>query len=190
MRNLTPRPPSRHGKGEQDGDPSKRVPLSASERGQGRGSHNIVVGQPVENVKIERARQLRREMTPEERILWERFRANRFHGLHFRRQQVIDGFIVDFYCHALHLVVEVDGEVHRERRDYDQERDRILSARGLRVLRVTNEEVKNGIETALARIADLTPQPPSRHGKGEEAEVPTKPIPLSVSERGKGRGSQ
>lgn len=61
------------------------------------------------------ARRMRREMTPGEWCLWQRLRANRFCGLHFRRQQVIDGFIADFYCHAARLVVEADGDVHDDR---------------------------------------------------------------------------
>jgi very-short-patch-repair endonuclease len=51
-------------------------------------------------------------------------------GVQFRRQQVIDGFIVDFYCHAARLVVELDGTVHERRIEYDVERDQTLAARG------------------------------------------------------------
>jgi len=57
---------------------------------------NIITGQKVSPEKLERAKELRREMTPAERRLWQRLRANRLDGWHFRRQQVIDGFIVDF----------------------------------------------------------------------------------------------
>ena len=58
----------------------------------------IVKRQQVEAVKLERAREFRREMTGEEDALWQRLRTNRLNGLHFRRQQVIGTFIVDFYC--------------------------------------------------------------------------------------------
>jgi very-short-patch-repair endonuclease len=92
-------------------------------------------------------------MTPEERILWRLLRARRLNGMHFRRQQVIDGFIVDFYCHAAGLVVEIDGGIHAEQQEYDAERDRVLSARGLRILRVTNEDVRRDAATVLRRIA-------------------------------------
>ncbi len=77
-----------------------------------RSKRNIVIGQGVQLAKVERARQLRREPTREEALLWERLRRNQLDGLHFRRQQIIDGFIVDFYCHAAGLVVEVDGPIH------------------------------------------------------------------------------
>lgn len=80
-------------------------------------------------------------MTEAERRLWSALRANKLGGLHFRRQQVIDGFIVDFYCHSAELVVEVDGPIHEQQEDYDTERDAILAARGLQVIRVSNEQV-------------------------------------------------
>ena len=113
---------------------------------------NIVIGQNVDRAKVQRAKELRRQMTGEERILWQQLRTNRLEGFHFRRQQVIDGFIVDFYCHAAGLVVEVDGGVHEGQAEYDEERDRLLSARGLRVLRVENREVRENLPDVLARI--------------------------------------
>ena len=112
----------------------------------------VVVGQRVTEGKVARARQFRREMTAAERVLWQALRAGRLDGLHFRRQQIIDGFIVGFYCHAAALVVEVDGESHLKQPEYDSERDRILAARGLTILRVTNAEVLHELPTVLARI--------------------------------------
>jgi len=103
--------------------------------------------------KVQLAKDLRKNMTPEEQALWKRLRGNQLHSLHFRRQQVIDGFIADFYCHAGRLVVEVDGGVHEDQREYDAERDRIMTSRGLRVFRVTNEEIQQNLEGVLERIA-------------------------------------
>ena len=91
-------------------------------------------------------------MTADERILWGRLRANRLFGLHFRRQQVIDGFIVDFYCHEAGLVVEVDGAQHDDQREYDAERDRVLTQRGLHVLRISNGAVRANVADVLTRI--------------------------------------
>jgi very-short-patch-repair endonuclease len=116
-------------------------------------ARNIVIGQKVEGTKVARAKELRREMTPEERTLWQQLRANRLRGLRFRRQQVIDGFIADFYCHAAGLVLELDSSSHDHQADYDAERDRILSARGLRVLRIRNEEIRSQLRGVLQRIA-------------------------------------
>jgi very-short-patch-repair endonuclease len=91
-------------------------------------------------------------MTPEEAMLWERLRANRLQGFHFRRQQVIAGFIVDFYCHSTGLVIEVDGSVHDQRVEYDLDRSRILEGFGLRVLRFKNQEIREDIDAVLARV--------------------------------------
>ena len=63
---------------------------------------NIIPGQKVTKEKLLRAKELRREMTPAEKILWNELRANKL-GVHFRRQQVIQGFIVDFYCHPVKM---------------------------------------------------------------------------------------
>jgi very-short-patch-repair endonuclease len=115
-------------------------------------ARNIVIGQRVQPDKVQRAKELRRKMTPTENILWQKLRANRLGGYHFRRQQVIAGFIVDFYCHAVGLIVEVDGGIHQTRTEYDQERDRILSARGLRIIRIPNADISRDLPSALNRI--------------------------------------
>ena len=113
---------------------------------------NIVIGQKVTPIKVERAKELRRQMTQEEKILWQHLRGNRLNNLHFRRQQIIDGFITDFYCHAARLVIEVDGEIHQQQAEYDAERDRVLLARGLRLLRIKNEKVRQNLNSVLMRI--------------------------------------
>ena len=115
-------------------------------------ARNIVIGQKVDEDKVMRARELRKEMTPAERRLWQCLRGNRLAGLHFRRQQVIDGFIADFYCHAVGIVVEVDGPIHSNQAEYDAERDRVFAARNLIVVRLTNAEVTSDLAAALARI--------------------------------------
>ena len=114
---------------------------------------NVVRGQRVEEGKAIRARELRRDMTPAESALWERLRRSQLDGFHFRRQQVIDGFIADFYCHAAGLVVEVDGPIHDAQAEYDAARDRVFAARGLRVLRVRNEQVLADLGGVLEIIA-------------------------------------
>jgi very-short-patch-repair endonuclease len=113
----------------------------------------LVMRPEEEREKFRQAERMRRAMTPAEAILWQHLRANRLQGFHFRRQQVIAGFIVDFYCHAVGLVVEVDGEVHATQTTYDAERDRVLATHGLRLLRVQNREIERNLPTVLARIA-------------------------------------
>lgn len=116
------------------------------------GTQKIVIGQSITSAKQQRAKELRQNMTPEEKILWQHLRTNRLYGLHFRRQQIIDGFIVDFYCHAAALVIEVDGQIHEQQVEYDAERDQVLSRRGLRLLRIKNEDVRDDIDSVLMRI--------------------------------------
>ncbi len=112
----------------------------------------IITGQrPAEKLPL--AQQMRRLPTPAEAKLWTHLRAGCLYGLHFRRQQVIDGFIVDFYCHAAGLVVELDGAVHDKQADYDAERTRILEERGLHILRFTNSEVEKDCAAVLREIA-------------------------------------
>jgi very-short-patch-repair endonuclease len=65
---------------------------------------------------------------------------------------VIDGFIVDFYCHTARLAIEVDGNIHETQREYDTERDRAVGARGIQTLRVTNEQVQEALPSVLALI--------------------------------------
>lgn len=115
-------------------------------------SRNIVIGQKIDPQKAVRAHELRQSMTEAEKLLWQRLRANRLNGWHFRCQQVIAGFIVDFYCHAAGLVVEIDGTVHESQIDQDLERDCILQDLLLRVLRFTNQEVFDNLEAVLRKI--------------------------------------
>jgi len=115
---------------------------------------NIIPGQKVTKEKQQRARELRREMTPAEKILWEELRANKL-GVHFRRQQIIAGFIVDFYCHKSALVVEVDGDIHDLQQDEDARREKVLSELGLRVVRFRNDEVVRELSAMVGKIREL-----------------------------------
>ena len=102
--------------------------------------------------KRQAAVQMRREITWSENLLWQHLRANRLAGLHFRRQQIIDGFIVDFFCHSAKLVIEVDGSVHHKQQEYDAERSRILEVRQLHILRFTNDQIRDEITSVLQTI--------------------------------------
>jgi len=115
---------------------------------------NIVTNQKVTKEKLQRAKELRRDMTPAEKMLWEELRANKL-GVHFRRQQVIQGFIVDFYCHKASLVIEVDGDIHDLQREEDARREKVLSDLGLRVIRFRNDEVTRDLSDVVGRIKDF-----------------------------------
>jgi very-short-patch-repair endonuclease len=115
---------------------------------------NIIPGQKVTKAKLQRAKELRREMTPAEKLLWQEVRARKL-GVRFRRQQVIQGFIVDFYCHKAALVVEVDGDIHDLRQEEDARRQKALSELGLRVARFGNDEVVRNVSVVVGQIEVL-----------------------------------
>jgi very-short-patch-repair endonuclease len=113
---------------------------------------SLITQQAVRLDKLQRVKDLRREMTPSERKLWARLRAGRLEGIHFRRQQVIEPYIVDFYCHQAALVIEVDGSVHQDQQEYDCQRDHDLQLLGLRVIRFSNTDVNQNLEGVLEEI--------------------------------------
>ena len=127
--------------------------MTQDEQGPARPVRGVVAGRRTDPVKVQRARELRQALTPAETRLWAALRGNRVRGLHFRRQQVIAGFIVDFYCQAAALVVEVDGAIHAAQADYDTARDTVLQAHGLRVLRIPNADIEHDLPGVVARIA-------------------------------------
>jgi very-short-patch-repair endonuclease len=110
--------------------------------------------------KQELARQLRKASTPEEKILWRELRTNKLGGLHFRRQHVLAGFIVDFYCPAARLIVELDGSHHLEQIEGDQERDAVLRGMGNTIIRFPNSAIRNDLKGVLEMILRLVPPPP------------------------------
>src|SRR5690606_24383799 len=87
-----------------------------------------------------RARRLRRNLTQPEQALWALLRRNR-QGLHFRRQHAFGPYILDFYCAAAKLCVEVDGPAHAERAVEDARRDGWLAGQGVQTLRFSVEEL-------------------------------------------------
>lgn len=100
---------------------------------------------------MKRAEYLRKNMTLFEKRVWFRLRSNQL-GVRFRAQHPIDIFIVDFYCHAFKLVVEIDGEIHLSQKDYDQGRTAELKRLGLKVIRFSNKEVENDIGIVIDKI--------------------------------------
>jgi very-short-patch-repair endonuclease len=111
---------------------------------------------PNENTLI-RAKHLRKALTPAEETLWSHLRDRRFLGLKFRRQAPIGPYVADFLCHEMRLVLELDGSVHREpaQISHDQNRDANLRALGYRVLRYTNEQLQNDLDSILEAIRRL-----------------------------------
>lgn len=121
--------------------------------------------------KIELARRFRKNPTASEAILWEALRNRKLAGYKFRRQHPIQGFIVDFYCHEARLVVEVDGPIHEEQREYDQARQAIIEAEGNRFHRIPSEAVEQMLPRVLANLTKTIPTPiPPLAGEGQGGE--------------------
>src|ERR1043165_3786402 len=106
-------------------------------------------------------RELRRNETPQEKVLWKALRDRNFFGAKFRRQhpftyESIDGkkrfFVADFCSFQDKLVLELDGRVHDFQKDYDANRDKILASLGLTTIRITNDDLENNLPEVLNRI--------------------------------------
>ena len=103
-------------------------------------------------------------MTPAEKKLWDYLKGKSLSGFKFRRQHPIKKFIVDFYCHELKLVIELDGSIHDQpdQAEHDLGRKFELEEFGLKVIRFRNEEVFDLTEEVLDRISRfLAPPRPS-----------------------------
>ena len=101
---------------------------------------------------LETARILRNRMTNSEILLWEKLKGKQILGLKFRSQHPIDIFIADFYCHKARLVVEIDGEIHEGRIEYDDGREAEIEKYGIKVIRFTNDEIINDIISVVNKI--------------------------------------
>jgi very-short-patch-repair endonuclease len=117
--------------------------------------HNgkITRGQKVRPERLLFAKRLRREMTSTEINLWKALRRNAVDGFHFRRQQVIEGYVVAFYCDVAKLAIELDGGVHEEQWQHDELRDKAISNCGVRVIRISNEAMLDS-EAVIAHIRE------------------------------------
>ena len=100
------------------------------------------------------AKALRRNATHVETILWRQLRARQIEGVKFRRQQPIDGYIVDFVSFETRLVIELDGGQHamNRQKDKDIKRDRCLTRNGFKVLRFWNHHVLGNLDGVLESI--------------------------------------
>ncbi len=109
-----------------------------------------------------RARELRRQSTDAERMLWSRLRDRQLRGVKFRRQAPIDSYIVDFTSAERQLIIELDGGHHSDQRDSDDARTRDLESRGFQVLRFWNGDVLRDPDSVIeAILLHLDGEPPS-----------------------------
>ena len=160
-------------------------PLSLGE-GQGVRTPFFMTGGNNAYRLIEEAKRMRKEPTDAEATLWELLRDKKL-GDKFRRQHLIDDFIVDFVCLSKNLVIEVDGGYHNDptQKEYDQQRTLYLSEKGFKVIRFTNEEVLGNTEAVLTKIKDILVNTPnfSKQNKAfENNELSFADSPLSLGE--------
>ncbi|HEX2975819.1 MAG TPA: endonuclease domain-containing protein [Bacteroidales bacterium] len=104
-----------------------------------------------------KAKKLRRDETEPEYLLWLELRNRKCNGLKFRRQHPVLSFIADFYCHEKKLIVEIDGEVHKnpEVLERDESRTYELEKQGITVIRFTNKQIRNNITQVLDSIIKI-----------------------------------
>ncbi len=103
-----------------------------------------------------RVKQLRANPTEPERILWAALRGRNLGGLKFRRQHPVEPYIIDFYCAEASLVIELDGQSHDDREDYDAQRSDFLGRAGLTIMRIANDDVLQnltGVAEAIQKAA-------------------------------------
>lgn len=121
------------------------------------------------------ARSLRKTLTSAEDVLWQALRGRRLQGFKFRRQVPLLNYTVDFLCIERKLIVEIDGKQHEWYAEYDARRTQEIESHGFAIIRFTNGEVMNDLESVLMRIAGAAvpselsfphPRPLSQTGEG------------------------
>jgi len=129
---------------------------SATPFGKGGESERDLIHMPIyQSYLKEKARNLRKSMTPAEVRLWVKIRRKQIKGLQFYRQKPLGKYIVDFYCPAKRLVIEIDGGQHYEKEHLkkDKQRDNYLEQiLGLKVIRFTNRDILTNLESVINKI--------------------------------------
>ena len=146
--------------------------LTPSPSPKGRGETNYRGGYRFAGL-TERVRELRKQGTSAEDLLWELVRDRRLNGAKFRRQHQIGDYIVDFYSHEARLIVELDGPVHNDHRKKDHKRDEQLRSLGNTVLRFPNDELFDNPEETLCSIIAHLPSTSAKGYGGEGVGLPS-----------------
>ena len=102
-------------------------------------------------IYIDRRKELRRNSTQEEKILWNELRNSKL-GQRIRRQHSIGGYILDFYCFKARLIIEIDGKSHELQREYDEERDNYFRQLDYQTLRIHNNEISKDLKGVINKI--------------------------------------
>ena len=110
----------------------------------------------MKNLK-ENAGELRKNMTDQERKIWNIIRSRQFYGYRFLRQYVVGNYIVDFICREKNIVIEIDGGQHNQKSDieYDNARTNYLNSRGYKVIRFWNNEIDNDLTGVFYKLKEI-----------------------------------
>lgn len=106
------------------------------------------------NRMVYRRRSLRQKSTETEIILWNKLRRKSL-GYKFKRQFSVDNYVIDFYCPDKKLAIELDGDIHKSRKEYDTYRTKYINAFGIKEIRFTNDEVLMNLEEVVRQIFSL-----------------------------------
>ena len=116
---------------------------------------------PYNKKLVSRARELRRDTTEAETILWEKvLKDKKLLGLKFTRQKPLGSFIVDFYCAKLQLAIEVDGKIHHFQKSRDRERDNWLREKfGIKIIRYKNIDIMRDVQSIVKNLSSRIQTP-------------------------------
>lgn len=103
-------------------------------------------------IQKDRRRELRKNQTEAENILWQKIRGRKMNNLKFHRQYSVGPYILDFFCPQIRLNIELDGEQHKDAREYDRERELFLKDKDITIIRFWNSEVLDKIENVCKII--------------------------------------
>lgn len=151
------------------------APLHRSGEGEGSTRPYSIRNQKINPKKLELAREFRKNPTESEDAVWQMLRNRQIKNLKWRRQQVIYGYIADFYCAELKVVLEIDGSVHENEdvKAYDEFRTSVFESKGIRVFRLKNEDCDKQhltelIDNIINNVRSPHPSPGEERGRGED----------------------
>ena len=147
-------------------------PILSFPKGEEKAKPGYMTGGNNSHLLIEKAKENRNNPTEAEAALWSQLSNKQLEGYKFRQQHLIGDFIVDFVCLSKKLVIEVDGGIHKETKEYDEERTKILADRGFEVLRFKNEEVLGDIDVILEQVSNNLAQLKDYSDQENESNIP------------------
>ncbi|WP_071513908.1 endonuclease domain-containing protein [Francisella sp. TX07-6608] len=108
----------------------------------------------------QRARELRKAGNLSEVLFWNMVKSKKFLDLNFRRQKIIGNYIVDFYCPAYRLVIEIDGSSHNDKKEYDSIRNEYLNSLDLMVIHILDKDIKTNLEGVMLWLEEFVSRLP------------------------------